>query len=76
MTHRVIAFHPAIASTGNSSQVAEQMEAAIRKEAEQGWTFVAHTTSQTLVRGDTGCFGIGAKPDSSTQLQFLIFKQG
>ena len=75
MSYKVVSFSPSISGSGSSDDVAKQMESVIQQMANDGWTFVSHAASETRVSGSSGCFGLGAKPDSSTQFQFLVFKK-
>ena len=52
-----------------------QVESAISQQASSGWEFVSCCNIDTSIAGTNGCFGLGAKPATSTSVLVLIFKQ-
>ncbi|MCB0387773.1 MAG: hypothetical protein KDD23_03335 [Winogradskyella sp.] len=73
MNTKVVAFNPVIKTKHSANKVAEDMEKAINEQVAEGWKFYNFYTSETLISGSNGCFGIGAKPDILINLGFLVF---
>ena len=75
MNYKVLPISVQIAANGNVGQVSAQVESAISQQASSGWEFVSCGNIDTSVAGSNGCFGLGAKPATSTSVLVLIFKQ-
>jgi hypothetical protein len=75
MEYKVKPFVAQVSSSGTSSVVAEQVASFIQQEAVDGWEFVSCGNIDTTIAGSGGCFGIGAKPSTSTSIMVLIFKK-
>lgn len=76
MEYKVIPFVALIDSkSGNTGQVALQLENTITSYAAQGWTYVGLESVTTFVQPETGCFGIAAKPGYTTSNQMVVFKK-
>ena len=75
MEYKVNPFVAQVSSSGTSSVVAEQVASFIQQEAVDGWEFVSCGNIDTTIAGSGGCFGIGAKPSTSTSIMVLIFKK-
>ncbi len=75
MDYKVVPFTAQISSSGNSNDVARQVESCIQKEVASGWEFVSCGNISTTIQGSSGCFGIGATPSSSTSVMVLVFQK-
>lgn len=75
MDYKVKPFIAKVSSSGSSSDVASQVESFIRQETSDGWEFVSCGNIDTQIAGNSGCFGIGATPASSTSTMVLVFKK-
>lgn len=76
MEYKVIPFVASIDSkTGNSNQVAKQLESIIENYTSQGWEYIRLESVSTFVQPDQGCFGIAAKPGYSTSNQMIVFRK-
>ncbi len=75
MSYKVVPFSASISSKGSAGDVAQQVQSCIQKETSSGWEFVSCGNIDTTIEGSNGCFGIGAKPSSSTSILVLVFKQ-
>ena len=75
MEYKVKPFVVKINNNGNSTDVANQVEAAINQETTAGWEFVSCGNIDTEISGSNGCFGIGATPATSTSIMVLVFKK-
>ncbi|MCX7551239.1 hypothetical protein [Xanthomarina sp. F2636L] len=73
MNTKVVPFNPFIKNKQNANKVAQEMEQLINEQAVDGWKFYNFYTTETLIAGSNGCFGIGAKPDVLINLGFLVF---
>lgn len=75
MNYKVKSFVAKISGSGNASDVANQVQTFISQETSDGWEFVSCGNIDTEIAGSNGCFGIGAKPGSSTSIMVLVFKK-
>jgi hypothetical protein len=75
MNYKVKPFIAKISKGGSSSDAANQVESFINQETNDGWEFVSCGNIDTQIAGTDGCFGIGAKPGSSTSVLVLVFKK-
>lgn len=75
MEYKVKPFSVKVSNDGNASQVAGQVATFIIEETSDGWEFVSCGNIDTQIEGSSGCFGIGAKPASSTSIMVLVFKK-
>ena len=75
MDYKVKPFIAKISGSGNASDVANQVQTFINQETADGWEFVSCGNIDTEIAGSSGCFGIGAKPSSSTSIMVLVFKK-
>jgi zinc-ribbon domain/Domain of unknown function (DUF4177) len=73
--YKVVSFQASISSTGSGQDVAAALQRAIDQEATSGWEFVQIQELTTFVAGNSGCFGLGATPGTTTSLAVLIFKR-
>lgn len=73
MTTKVLPFNPIIKGKQSSNSVAQEMEEMINNQVADGWKFHNFYTSETVVAGSNGCFGIGAKATVVINLGFLVF---
>ena len=75
MNYKAKPFIAKVSSKGNSEDVASQVQTFISQEATDGWEFVSCGNIDTQIAGSDGCFGIGAKPGTSTSIMVLVFKK-
>ena len=75
MQYKVIPFVASIDQKNQPSSVAEQLEKIIAKYSADGWAYVRLESVTTLVAGDNGCFGLGAKPGYNTSRQVIVFEK-
>jgi len=75
MEYKVKPFVAQVSSAEGSSAVAEQVASFIEHESVDGWEFVSCGNIDTTIAGSGGCFGIGAKPSTTTSVMVLIFKK-
>ena len=66
--YKVVPFNP-------SDNVPSSLQRIIDIEAVNGWKYVNHQYSDKLKPGSAGCFGIGATPDSTVHIGFVIFEK-
>ena len=58
-----------------SNNISVSLQSIIDREAEYGWKYVNHQYSDKLKPGSAGCFGIGATPDATIHVGFVIFQK-
>ena len=75
MNYRVVPFTARLTQKDTTSEVAKQLEALIKENADQGWEYVALESVETIVYGNKGCFGMGATPDMTTHFKMAVFRQ-
>jgi hypothetical protein len=75
MEYKVKPFSVTVSNDGNAGQVASQVASFISQETNDGWEFVSCGNIDTQIEGTSGCFGIGAKPASTTSIMVLVFKK-
>jgi len=68
MSYKVVNF-PA------TTDVAKTLEEIIKTHEPEGWKYVNHEYSDKLSPGSAGCFGIGAKPDQTVHIGFVVFEK-
>ena len=73
--YKVVAFQASISNTGSGQDVAAALQRTIDQEATSGWVFVQIQELTTFVSGNSGCFGLGATPGTTTSMAVLIFKR-
>jgi len=66
--YKVVPFNP-------SDNVPSSLQRIIDIEAVNGWKYVNHQYSDKLKPGSAGCFGMGATPDSTVHIGFVIFEK-
>ena len=66
--YKVVPFNP-------SDNVPSSLQRIIDIEVVNGWKYVNHQYSDKLKPGSAGCFGIGATPDSTVHIGFVIFEK-
>lgn len=66
--YKVVPFNP-------SDNVPSSLQRIIDIEAVNGWKYVNHQYSDKLKPGSVGCFGIGATPDSTVHIGFVVFEK-
>jgi hypothetical protein len=67
-SYKVVPFNP-------SDNVSDSLQRIINSETSNGWKYVNHQYSDKLQPGSAGCFGIGATPDSTVHIGFVIFEK-
>ena len=75
MNTTVIPFNPVVRGKQTAAKVPAEMEQLISEHAVDGWEFYNFYTSETLIAGSAGCFGLGAKPSYSINVGFVVFKR-
>jgi len=75
MNTKVISFNPVIRGKQSAEKVPADIEKLINENAVDGWEFYNFYTSETLIAGSSGCFGLGAKPSYSINVGFVVFKR-
>ena len=73
--YKVVSFQASISNTGSGQDVAAALQHAIDQQATSGWEFVQIQELTTFVAGNSGCFGLGATPGTTTSMAVLIFKR-
>jgi hypothetical protein len=73
--YKVVSFQASISNTGSGQDVATSLQRAIDREATSGWEFLQIQELTTFVAGNSGCFGLGATPGTTTSMAVLIFKR-
>jgi len=74
MEYQVIPFVASIElKSGNSSQVANQLEEIIKNYSILGWEYVRLESVTTVVQPAAGCFGFGGSPGFTTTRQMIVF---
>jgi len=53
----------------------QQLQSIIDTEAVNGWNYAGHNYGDYLQPGSSGCFGIGAKPDSIVHVGNVVFSK-
>jgi len=75
MNYKVKPFIAKVSRQGSSEDVASQVQSFINQETSDGWECVSCGNIDTQIEGSNGCFGIGAKPGSSTSIMVLVFRK-
>ena len=75
MDYKVVPFVAKISGTDSSASVANQLEELINSMKSQGWEYVGLEKVDTLIKGNAGCFGYGASPDTLNSFMVAIFKK-
>lgn len=77
MEYKVVGFVPSLNHEGKEKVllVAPQLEKLINEYAKEGWKYVRLEQVITHVKGNNGCLGLGAKPDSITTRQMVVFER-
>jgi len=66
--YKVVPFNP-------SDNVSQSLQSIIDSHSINGWEYVNHQYSDKLKPGSTGCFGLGATPDSIIHIGVVVFKK-
>ena len=76
MEHKVVPFAASIDLKKNTStQIAEQLESAIKYHTEKGWKYIRVENITTFVNAELGCFGFGARPAQTLFTHLIIFEK-
>jgi len=75
MEYKVISINPVQKNNETGMQVALELEGIIKKYHVEGWQYVRIESLKTWVAGDSGCFGIGAKPGYYAERQVIVFQR-
>lgn len=77
MQYKVVPFVAALDQKKiiSSDHVAQQLEQLVTKANTEGWEYVRIESVHTRVAGDNGCFGFGAKPGYSKEVQVVVFQK-
>jgi len=73
MEYKVIPIKPIAGRNESVDSIAKQIGTIINNEASNGWLFIRVETIETLIAGENGCFGFGAKPPYNQTFQFIVF---
>jgi len=68
MSYKVVPFN-------QTDDVSGSLQEIIDREATGGYKYVNHEYSDKLRPGTAGCFGIGAQPDSTVHVGFVVFEK-
>ncbi len=68
MKYKVVRFR-------QTDQPENELDSLIVSLEPDGWEYVNHEYSTKLIPGSAGCFGFGAKPNSTQHVGFVIFKK-
>jgi hypothetical protein len=76
MEYKVVPFIATLNQQKETSDaVAEQLEKVIKLANLKGWEYVRLESVSTYVQGDSGCFGLGAKPGYVASYQMVVFSK-
>lgn len=75
MDYKVVPFVAKISGNDSSANVANQLEVLINSMKSENWEYVGLEKVDTLIKGDSGCFGYGATPDRFNSFMVAIFKK-
>ncbi|MEE9350420.1 MAG: hypothetical protein V3U80_10270 [Flavobacteriaceae bacterium] len=67
MAYKVVPFH-------DSSDAGSELQSIIDRETVGGYKYINHEYSDKLNPGTDGCFGMGAKPDTTQHIGFVVFE--
>jgi hypothetical protein len=68
MSYKVVPFE-------RNHDVSNALQTIINAESKNGFKYVNHEYSDKLNPGTSGCFGIGAKPDTVNHVGFVVFEK-
>ena len=75
MDFKVVPFVAKITGSDSTSSVANQLDDLIKSMKADGWEYVRLEKVDTIVKGNNGCFGYGATPDTLNSFTVAIFKK-
>lgn len=79
MKYKVVPVDVAVLEEQGLREVVRRVETVINEEAANGWDFMGLENIQIVVTdpGTKGCFGIGARPETSriTRFDMAVFRQ-
>ena len=76
MNYKVVPFVPKLdLKNPSGAAAATQLNEVINQHATEGWTYVRLESVSALVTGESGCFGLNAKPSFPVQRQMIVFKK-
>lgn len=75
MKYHVFPFTARLTQKDTTTEVAKQLETLIQHYADQGLEYVRLESVETIIRGNSGCFGLGARPDVTTHFKMAVFVQ-
>lgn len=76
MEYKVVPFAASIDLKKNtSSQIAEQLESAIKYYTEKDWKYVRVENITTFINAEMGCFGFGARPAQTLFTHLIVFQK-
>lgn len=59
----------------SNEDVVGQLQSIIDQETANGYNYISHEYSDKLRPGTSGCFGLGAKPDTVKHIGFIVFQK-
>jgi hypothetical protein len=75
MEYKVIPITPVQKEKENITHIAKDFESVISKYTAEGWEYVSTESLKVWVKGNSGCFGIGATPGYFDEKQMIVFKR-
>jgi hypothetical protein len=75
MTYKVVPFTALVHGRGGDTAAASQLEDLITAHAREGWDYVRLEHADTVIAGNSGCFGFGATPAQSTSIAMAVFRR-
>lgn len=79
MSYKVVPFNAQIRTDEGADRAAAQLEQLVNEHESRGWSFHSLETIDTVVvnPGTNGCLGIGAVPESRTNVSayVAVFRQ-
>ena len=68
MAYKVVPF-------SQTDNVSGELQRIIDSEAVGGYKYISHEYSDKLRPGKAGCFGIGAEPNTTVHVGFVVFEK-
>lgn len=75
MNYKLVPIFPSITDLKGANDVAKDLENIIHNHTAEGWEYVRVEMLTTHVKGDSGCFGFGAKPGYDINLHLVVFRK-
>lgn len=75
MEYKVVPFKAVINQRETTDSVAIQLQKIIDRYSMEGWKYNSLESVSTYIKGDSGCFGIGATPGFVKSYQMVVFER-